>query len=39
MMVGNADVQDINAHTGDLNKAEAVVLALDTRASELKVDA
>ncbi|XAW56006.1 methyl-accepting chemotaxis protein [Blastococcus sp. HT6-4] len=39
MMVGNADVQDINAHSGDLNKAEAVVLALDTRASELKVDA
>jgi methyl-accepting chemotaxis protein len=38
MLVGNAAVMDIDARSRELNKAEAMVMQLDTRASELKVD-
>jgi methyl-accepting chemotaxis protein len=38
MLAGNAAIAEINARSSELNKAEAVVLQLDTRASELKVD-
>jgi methyl-accepting chemotaxis protein len=38
MLVGNAEVRELNARSQALNEAEAVILQLDTRASELKVD-
>ena len=38
MLVGNSAVMDIDARSRELNKAEAMVMQLDTRASELKVD-
>jgi HAMP domain-containing protein len=38
MLVGNSTVEEINARSSQLNMAEAMVLQLDTRASELKVD-
>ncbi|CCG05748.1 Putative Methyl-accepting chemotaxis protein [Blastococcus saxobsidens DD2] len=38
VLVGNASVQDANTELRYLNEAEELVLQLDTRASELKVD-
>jgi methyl-accepting chemotaxis protein len=38
MLVGNSTVMEIDARSQQLNKAEAMVMQLDTRASELKVD-
>jgi methyl-accepting chemotaxis protein len=38
MLVGNAAVMDLDARSRQVNMAEAMVLQLDTRASELKVD-
>jgi methyl-accepting chemotaxis protein len=38
MLVGNNTVKEVEARSGQLNLAEAMVLQLDTRASELKVD-
>jgi methyl-accepting chemotaxis protein len=38
MLVGNASVRAANATLADLNHAQELVLQLDTRASELKVD-
>ncbi len=38
VLVGNATVQEANTELGNLNHAEKLVLQLDTRASELKVD-
>jgi methyl-accepting chemotaxis protein len=38
VLMGNASVRDANAELGHLNHAEKLVLQLDTRASELKVD-
>ena len=38
MLSGFGTVQDANAHLSRLNAAEELVLQLDTRASELKVD-
>ncbi|MGY2076311.1 methyl-accepting chemotaxis protein [Blastococcus sp. SYSU DS0828] len=38
VLVGNATVHDANAELQRLNEAEELVLQLDTRASELKVD-
>ncbi|TFV87969.1 methyl-accepting chemotaxis protein [Blastococcus sp. CT_GayMR16] len=38
MLIGNAAVHDANAELAHLNQAEKLVLQLDTRASELKVD-
>jgi methyl-accepting chemotaxis protein len=38
MLVGNAAVRDASAELHHLNEAEKLVLQLDTRASELKVD-
>ena len=38
MLVGNATVQEASADLDRLNTAEKLVLQLDTRASELKVD-
>jgi len=38
MIVGNNTIEEIDARSGQLNMAEAMVLQLDTRASELKVD-
>ncbi|WP_236828473.1 methyl-accepting chemotaxis protein [Blastococcus sp. MG754426] len=38
VLVGNASVRDANTELAHLNAAEKLVLQLDTRASELKVD-
>ncbi|SOC52186.1 methyl-accepting chemotaxis protein [Blastococcus aggregatus] len=38
MLVGNASVRDASSELARLNEAQALVLQLDTRASELKVD-
>ncbi|SFF63610.1 methyl-accepting chemotaxis protein [Blastococcus tunisiensis] len=38
MLVGNATVSDASAELANLEDAQALVLQLDTRASELKVD-
>jgi methyl-accepting chemotaxis protein len=38
MLIGNATVHDANTELANLNEAEKLVLQLDTRASELKVD-
>ena len=38
MLIGNADVRDATTELSNLNKAQTLVLQLDTRASELKVD-
>ena len=38
MVVGNSNVRDISDRSQQLNAAESIVLQLDTRASELKVD-
>ena len=38
VMLGNASVRAANSELHDLNQAEKLVLQLDTRASELKVD-
>ncbi|GAA3177331.1 hypothetical protein GCM10010531_33770 [Blastococcus jejuensis] len=38
MLVGNAGVRAASDHLAALNQAQALVLQLDTRASELKVD-
>jgi methyl-accepting chemotaxis protein len=38
MLVGNAGVRSASAELDNLNRAQALVLQLDTRASELKVD-
>jgi methyl-accepting chemotaxis protein len=38
MLVGNAGVRDASEHLDALNQARALVLQIDTRASELKVD-
>ena len=38
VLVGNASVMEANSELSDLNEAEELVLQLDTRASELKVD-
>ena len=38
VLVGNSDVRAANAKLDALNRARALVLQLDTRASELKVD-
>ncbi|MDP9430900.1 MAG: methyl-accepting chemotaxis protein [Actinomycetota bacterium] len=39
MVVGNATVRDVNGELTTLADAESLVLQVDTRASELKVDA
>jgi methyl-accepting chemotaxis protein len=38
VLIGNAGVREANDTLSDLNEAEKLVLQLDTRASELKVD-
>jgi methyl-accepting chemotaxis protein len=38
VLMGNASVRNAQAELGHLNRAEKLVLQLDTRASELKVD-
>jgi methyl-accepting chemotaxis protein len=38
VVVGNSTLEEIDARSRELNKAEAMVMQLDTRASELKVD-
>src|SRR3954453_7402308 len=38
VLIGNADIATANRELADLNHAQEVVLGLDTRASELKVD-
>src|SRR3954469_5125659 len=38
VLMGNSDVSTANRQLADLNRAQEVVLQLDTRASELKVD-
>ncbi|WP_241037992.1 methyl-accepting chemotaxis protein [Blastococcus litoris] len=38
VLIGNADVREANTDLEHLNEAEELVLQLDTRASELKVD-
>src|SRR5919202_1462032 len=38
VLVGNGDVSAANRTLADLNHAQVLVLQLDTRASELKVD-
>ncbi|SOD95310.1 methyl-accepting chemotaxis protein [Blastococcus haudaquaticus] len=38
MLIGNATVREANAELENLNEAQELVLQLDTRASELKVD-
>ena len=38
VLMGNSDVSTANRQLADLNHAQEVVLQLDTRASELKVD-
>ncbi|TQN40791.1 methyl-accepting chemotaxis protein [Blastococcus colisei] len=38
VVVGNADVHEANTELSNLNEAEKLVLQIDTRASELKVD-
>jgi methyl-accepting chemotaxis protein len=38
MLIGNATVRDADTELADLNRAQELVLQLDTRASELKVD-
>src|SRR3954469_17757391 len=38
VLIGNADISAANRQLADLNHAQEVVLQLDTRASELKVD-
>src|SRR3954469_18593210 len=38
VLIGNADISSANRELAHLNRAQEVVLALDTRASELKVD-
>src|SRR3954454_5328808 len=38
VLIGNADISAANRELADLNHAQEVVLELDTRASELKVD-
>ncbi|MET0763816.1 MAG: methyl-accepting chemotaxis protein, partial [Blastococcus sp.] len=38
MLIGNATVREASAELARLNQAEKLVLQLDTRASELKVD-
>ncbi|TYP81306.1 methyl-accepting chemotaxis protein [Blastococcus xanthinilyticus] len=38
VLVGNAAARDVNTELRHLNEAEELVLQLDTRASELKVD-
>jgi methyl-accepting chemotaxis protein len=39
LLTSNATVRDASAHRSAVGQAEVLVLALDTRASELKVDA
>jgi methyl-accepting chemotaxis protein len=39
MLVGNSEVRSASAELSNLHRAESLVLQLDTRASELKVDA
>jgi methyl-accepting chemotaxis protein len=38
VLIGDAEKQDASAELGNLNHAESLILQLDTRASELKVD-
>src|SRR3954462_3117103 len=38
VLIGNADISSANEELSNLNQAHEVVLQLDTRASELKVD-
>jgi len=38
VLIGNADISTANEDLANLNHAESLVLQLDTRASELKVD-
>src|SRR3954453_3473376 len=38
VLIGNADISSANLQLAHLNHAQEVVLQLDTRASELKVD-
>ena len=38
VLIGNADISTANKDLANLNHAESLVLQLDTRASELKVD-
>ncbi len=38
VLIGNADVREANEELGHVSRAEQLVLQLDTRASELKVD-
>ncbi|MGY1803295.1 methyl-accepting chemotaxis protein [Blastococcus sp. SYSU D00922] len=38
VLIGNADVHEANTDLAHLNEAQELVLQLDTRASELKVD-
>jgi len=38
LMIGNSDVRAVSTHLAEVEHAHALVLELDTRASELKVD-